>query len=214
MRTLLIAAAAVAVLAAAPLAAAQEDSAADPKAEQTIIVERQSAAVRAPVAAVEEMETTAGVLDVDRVGHTVTIKDQQGRRTKLAVPSGVADLDSMESGARLRVRWAPAAVLAVAKSSGAAIVSTTEDVRLPLKGGRRGEIAARVRTDAGTVQNIDRSRKELTLKRQDGEELIMSVPDGLPGAEQLNNGDPVSIRHTEPTAVDAERVDAEAIHRR
>jgi hypothetical protein len=149
------------------------------------------------VIGVDDAELT-GPARVDRDGRWVTMKDQRGRWTRIRVDAQQLDPARTHTGDKLRVRYVPAVVLAVAKA-GIPLAGESDTIRVAPKSG--GVVHSEARTEAGVVQDLDRNAREFALKTENGDVVPLKLAADVPGWEQLNDGDRVTVRHSEAAAI-------------
>lgn len=67
--------------------------------------------------------------------------------------------------------------------------------------------AAEVVTAKATVQDIDRDKREVTLKRDDGTTVTVKVPETAKNFDQLKKGDVVTAKYAQAIAVAVRKAD-------
>jgi hypothetical protein len=72
------------------------------------------------------------------------------------------------------------------------------------------ELAAKKLTASGTIQKIDTGARELTLKMDDGSDLMVKVPESVPKFDEFKKNDHVSVEYYESVALSLKKQGGEA----
>lgn len=151
--------------------------------------------------ALEDVNTVTKILDTDTNKRTLTFKDPEGKKVTVGVPPGVA-LDQLKKGSKIDVRYVDAAALAIGKP-GTPPAAAADQVTLTPRSGPAAEVVSTTRRVTGMIEDIDRSKRLLTLKGPDGKSLKLKVPPSVPNLEQVKIGDTAVIDYTEAVAFSA-----------
>jgi hypothetical protein len=152
-----------------------------------------------------QAEATAKVEKVDQDGKTVTIKDPAGNTVKIEVPPDVQSLKGIKPGMLLDIRYLQATALAFAKP-GVRPGFQEETVTLVPKDGS-GQAVVNTKEITGMVQDLDRSKRTVTVKGPDGRTHMLAVPEDVEGFDQVKTGDTVVLRYSEAVALAASKQD-------
>jgi hypothetical protein len=152
-----------------------------------------------PAGAVEQVQTAAEVVKVDKLARTLTIRDAGGETAKILVPPEVHDLERVGPGAELRVRYARADAVAIGKT-GAAPAAEDEIAAEPANAAP-GAGAAGERLVVGRVEAVDAVRRELKVEGPEGETITIHADPGVSGFEGVRAGDTVAVRFVAATAL-------------
>lgn len=66
----------------------------------------------------------------------------------------------------------------------------------------RAAEAEQITTTSATVENVNKEKREVTLKREDGSKVTITVPDTVRNFDQIKAGDTVRAKYTESIALD------------
>lgn len=151
--------------------------------------------------AVEEVNTVTKILDADAKRRTLTFKDPAGEKVTVGVPPGVP-LNELQKGSKIDVRYVEATALAIGKPGAPPAVASGR-VTLTPRSGPAAEAVSKTRRVTGMIQDIDRSKRQLTLKGPDGKTMKLKVPVGAPNFEQIKIGDTAVVDYTQAMAFSA-----------
>ena len=151
--------------------------------------------------AVTAVDAVAKVLKTNQTLRTVTIKDPEGKKVTIGVPPEVP-LDQIKKGSLLDVRYVEAEALAIGKP-GVPPSEEEQTVTLAPLGGNPAEVTATTKRVTGMVQDIDRSKREVTLKGPGAKPLTLKVIPDVPGFDEIKIGDTAVIDYTEAVALSA-----------
>ena len=150
--------------------------------------------------AVTETETTAKVVKVDQSLKTVTIKAPMGKRVTIGVPDDVQDLTAIKAGSMLKIKYVQAEALAIAKPGETPVMEEATAHLAPIAG-TPAEVVVNTKHITGSVLDIDRANRELTLKGPAGSRMTLKVPDDVSGFDQAKVGDTVALTYSDAIAV-------------
>lgn len=153
--------------------------------------------------AVVETEAVVDVTKFDRDTRVVTIKGPSGRKLKIKLADDVPNVEEIKAGSKLHVRYVQATALTIAKAGAAVPAVSEETVTLAPRSGAPGQIEVMARDVTGMIVDLDKSRRELTIRTSDGK-MTLQVPQGTPGFDEVKVGDTAMIRHAEAVALSAE----------
>jgi len=190
MKTLL-----AAVLLAATAAVAQEMS--QPQNQN-------ASPLKGGAVSVHETDLTARVEKVDRKKNQVTLKDPKGEKIKIVVPPDVKSLENVQPGSKLKIHYLQATALAIAKPETAAAPMAMETVHVAPKSGTPADVEVNTAQATGSIQDLDRSKREVTIKTPDDRKMTFQIAEDVPGFDQAKIGYKVVIRYTQAMALSAE----------
>jgi hypothetical protein len=146
-------------------------------------------------AAAEEIQATAEVVKVDKLTQTVTVRGAGGETTKIRVSPEVQNLDQIQPGSVLNVRYVQAAAVAIGKM-GFAVPAAEDEIMLDPANAAPGEEVMLERFIIARVEGVDPGKRELKVKGPDDETITLHVAPGVSGFEDAKIGNTVAIRFT------------------
>jgi hypothetical protein len=148
---------------------------------------------------------TALVVAIDKQDRTVTLLGSRGDVVTFEVGSEVKDFDRIQVGDHVNVEYYASVALYLGEPG----TQPTADAGLIVARAPRGEQPARVAVGAvdvsAQVQDIDRSRRTVTLEGHDGRVVTFKVDKRMKAFDTLRVGDAIHARFTEAIAVSLER---------
>jgi hypothetical protein len=152
-------------------------------------------------AMVETVQATATVMQVDRAGGTIKLKDNQGQVFVLKIPSEHAALfDTLRPGDMIDATYYQEAVLSVQKPGEPAPQLTEEQIRL--RSGTVG-VVARQRAASAKIVSMDPVTQMVVIRDPMGDTHSLKINDPALMAQlsELKPGDTVDITYTQALAV-------------
>ncbi|HXT01245.1 MAG TPA: hypothetical protein VN915_11255 [Elusimicrobiota bacterium] len=151
--------------------------------------------------AVEDVNTVTKILDADAKHRTLTFKDPAGKKVTVGVPPEVS-LDQLKKGSKIDVRYVEATALAIGKP-GTPPAAAADHITLTPRSGPAAEAVSTTRRVTGAIEDIDRSKRQLTVKGPDGKNIKLKVPPSVPNLEQVKIGDTAVVDYTQAMAFSA-----------
>jgi hypothetical protein len=147
------------------------------------------------------VKVTATVEDIDVAKRLVTLKDEKGEITELAVPKTVRNLAQVKKGDLVEAAYYEAIVYDVFKAGTdmpAEATAVTSERAEP--GERPGAGVAEATTFTATIEAIDKPASKVTLKGPEGRTVTVKVkhPEKL---DVVSVGDQVQITYTRALAI-------------
>jgi hypothetical protein len=156
---------------------------------------------KAGVVVAGTVETIVTVVDVDREARVVTVMGPKGGLTAINVPPEAQNLDQVQPGARFKVEYLQAVVLALSKGSGPATSSKGKSVRLAPKGATPGGTIVRTREVNAVVEKVDRDNRTVTVRGAESGPLDLQVDEAVKAFDQIEIGDIITVQYTEGLAM-------------
>jgi hypothetical protein len=147
------------------------------------------------------VETIVTVVDVDREARVVTVMGPKGGLTAINVPPEAQNLDQVQPGARFKVEYLQAVVLALSKGTGPATSSKGKSVRLAPKGATPGGSIVQTREINAVVEKIDRDNRTVTVRAAEGGPRELEVDETVKAFDQIEIGDIITLQYTEGLAM-------------
>ncbi|MCP4690367.1 MAG: hypothetical protein GY859_20100, partial [Desulfobacterales bacterium] len=153
-----------------------------------------------------------GVLTVETttISGTVTAVDRKELLVSIEGPGGAIveldakdarNLDQVEVGDKVKVKFIQSVVLAAIQSDASPSVSSGEVIRLAPEGEKPGGVIADVLEITATVEQIDWKNRTVTLKGPLGKVQTYDVDDSVKNLDKVKMGDTVLLRYTEAIAI-------------
>ncbi len=148
---------------------------------------------------------TATVEDIDYVKRHVTLKGPEGNSVEVAVSDSVKNFPQMKKGDLVNVGYYESLALAIAKP-GETLAPTSRSQALMTRpeGQKPGAAAVSVTDTSATVEDIDREKREVTLKGMDGKTVKVLVDPSVGNLQRIKKGDQITATRTEALAISVE----------
>ena len=143
----------------------------------------------------------ATVQEIDHAKREVTLKDAKGDEHKMKVSEEVKNLDQVKKGDEVAVGFYQSIGLAVHKQGEAPPPAKADAVIVAEKGQKPGGLAVQTTQRTATVEDIDYSTREVTLKGSDGKTTKIKAGDKVKRLEDVKKGDKIVATYTEALAV-------------
>jgi hypothetical protein len=143
----------------------------------------------------------ATVEDVDEATRTVTLKGEGGKTVTIKCGDEVKNFDQIKKGDQVTAKYYQSVALGIRKSDEPA---STEEQRAVLRaepGQKPGAAMIKTVQVSATVENIDKAKRELTLKGPEGKTKTVKVGEDVKNFDQLKEGDQVVATVTEALAM-------------
>lgn len=145
----------------------------------------------------KEVEAIATVAAVDQVKRTVTLKGPEGNVVTIKVPDQAQNLDQVNVGDSVRVRYLESTAIFVSSEGGEPAAVQEDAVELAPKGGTPGGVAVSVTQVSARVEALDYDQRWVKLRGPEGNVVKIDVPEAVKRFNEVKVGDLVVIRHTE-----------------
>lgn len=149
-------------------------------------------------------ELKAKVDAVDLKKRLVTLTDAKGEKVTVKAGPGIKNLDEVEVGDELMVRYFEATALFVRKGAEPPSAEETLAYALAPEGKEKEAIAVETFEYKATVENVHPILRMLTLKGPDGKTKHFRVHERVKNLGDIKKGDELIVRHTEALAVSLE----------
>jgi len=151
---------------------------------------------------VDEVETTALVESVNYQERTVILVGPQGNAVVMKVPAAAQNLDQVQVGDKVQVRYLESTAIYVRSGDGdAPAAAQVNDVQLAAKGAPAGGVAAQVSEITAKVEAINYQQRWVHLRGPLGRLVKINVPESVEKFSNIRVGDMIVIRHTEAMAL-------------
>lgn len=144
----------------------------------------------------------ATVEAVDAQARKLTLKGPDGNTVKVAVGDNVRNFSQIKEGDKVDVGFFQSVALAIGKP-GETLTPTSRSgmVARRAPGQRPGGLAMTVTDTSATVEDVDREKREVTLKGADGNTVKVLVDPSVGNLDRIKKGDVVNARRTEALAI-------------
>src|SRR5690606_7943374 len=152
----------------------------------------------------EKMSTSATVTKVDKSKRRLTLRDAEGQETTVTVPKEVKRFDQLKKGDRINITYYESVGVSLKRSESGAQPSGTETIGAATTAGKLpGGMMAREITANATVEKVDTSTNEITIKTPDGTKHTVHVtePSLQKDLANLKPGDVIQAQYTEAVAI-------------
>jgi len=148
---------------------------------------------------------TATVEDIDYTKRHVTLKGPDGNSVQVAVSDSVKNFPQMKKGDVVNVGYYESLALAIAKP-GETLTPTSRSQAIATRpeGQKPGAAAVSVTDTTATVEDIDRDKREVTLKGMDGKIAKVLVDPSVGNLQRIKKGDQITATYTEALAISVE----------
>jgi Cu/Ag efflux protein CusF len=144
----------------------------------------------------------ATVEDIDYAKREITLKGPEGRSARFAVSDSVKNFPQMKKGDEVNVGYYESIALAIAKP-GETLSATSRSQALATRepGQRPGAAAVSITDTTATIEDIDRDKREVTLRTQDGDLVKVWVDPSVGNLQRIKKGDQITATRTQALAV-------------
>jgi len=143
----------------------------------------------------------ATVEEIDHAKRELTLKDAKGDEHKMKVSEEVKNLDQVKKGDQVAIGFYQSIGLSVHKPGEAPPAAKADAVIVAEKGQKPGGLAVQTTQKTVTVEDIDYSTREVTLKGSDGKTMKITAGDKVKRLEDVKKGDRIVATYTEALAV-------------
>jgi len=138
----------------------------------------------------------ATVQDIDYQDRTVTLKNQDGKIFTVRVGDEAKNFNNIKKGDHVTARYTELLAVAVRKSNEPLTTSRQETMTRAQPGEKPSGTQLRTTQVTAKVENIDRGKREVTLRGPEGLKKV-KVGKDVEGFNRLNVGDQVVATYTE-----------------
>ena len=150
-----------------------------------------------------EITAKATVQDIDREKREVTLKKEDGSTDTVNVPEGAKNFDQLKVGDIVTAKYSVAIAAAIRKSDEPPSATGREpSVSRSAPGEKPGVTKTETKDFSATIENIDRDKRELTLKGAEGKTKTVKVPEDMKKFDSLKEGDQVVVTVTRSLALE------------
>ena len=155
------------------------------------------------LAQTNHLKATVEAIDYDK--REVTLKGPEGKSARFAVSDAVKNFPQMKKGDEVNIGYYESIALAIAKP-GETLPATSRSEALATRppGQKPGGAAVSVTDTTATVEDIDRDKREVTLKGVDGNLIKVWVDPSVGNLQRIKIGDQITASRTEALAISVE----------
>jgi Cu/Ag efflux protein CusF len=150
----------------------------------------------AATSATSTAQLTAKVIAIDYDARTVTLQDDKGNVSDFKASPEITRFNNLKVGDTVTFTYQESVAVAIVKSGAAVPTTTSSPVITRYPGNKPGGQISQTATTTVTIQSIDASKPEVTVKTQDGRVVSLLVQD----KKYLNGlkvGDVVQVTYTQ-----------------
>jgi Cu/Ag efflux protein CusF len=153
----------------------------------------------------------ATVQDIDYAKREVTLKGPNGKSVQVAISDEVRNFPQMKKGDIVNVGYYESVALALGKP-GEVLPATSRSETLARRapGQKPGGLAVTVTQTTATVEDVDREKREVTLKGPEGNTVTLEVDPSVGNLQRIKKGDTITANRTEALAISVEPSDAKS----
>ncbi len=152
----------------------------------------------------------ATVQDIDYAKREVTLKGPEGNLVQFAVDDSVKNFPQMKKGDNVNIGYYESVAFAVAKPGEKLSATSHVQAMATRKDGEKpGGTALSVTDTTATVEDVDREKREVTLKGIDGNLVKVVVDPSVGNLERIKKGDQITATRTEALAISVDAPDAD-----
>src|SRR5262245_53627496 len=157
---------------------------------------------RQGIKASESMTIKATVEDVDSATRTVTLKGEGGKTVEVKCGDEVRNFDQIKKGDQVKVKYYQSVALGLRKSDEPPSADEQRAVLRAEPGQKPGGAVIKTEQVSATIENVDKAKREVTLKGPEGKTKTVKVGDEVKNFGALKEGDQVVATVTEALAID------------
>jgi len=144
----------------------------------------------------------ATVEDIDYAKREVTLKGPAGNTARFAIDDSVKNFPQMKKGDEVNIGYYESVAFAIAKpGERLSATSHMEAIATRKAGEKPGGTAVAVMDTTATIEDIDREKREVTLRGIDGNLVKVVVDPSVGNLERIKKGDQISATRTEALAI-------------
>jgi len=144
----------------------------------------------------------ATVEDIDYAKREVTLKGPRGNSVQVAVDESVKNFPQMKKGDVVSIGYYESVAFAIAKpGEKLSPTSHVQAIATRKEGEKPGGTALSVTDTTATVEDVDRDKREVTLKGIDGNIVKVIVDPSVGNLQRIKKGDQITATRTEALAI-------------
>jgi len=148
-----------------------------------------------------QLTISATVATVDYANRAVTLADPKGNNVVLLVHKSVGNLSQVKQGAKVKITYLEAVVIAIRDAGGVKEPTAGDAVQVVLPGKKPSVTMVDTIEIPATASGVDRNRRTVTLVLSDGRSAVVRVDPGVKTFSSLKAGMQVAVRLTQATAL-------------
>lgn len=157
---------------------------------------------------------TGTVEHINYLTRKVTLKGPEGKTVKVAIGDNVRNFAHIKKGDRVDVNYYESVALALGKPGETLTPTSTSEMVIRRGPGQKpGGLAMTVTDTSVTVEDVDREKRQVTLKEADGDIVKVNVDPSVGNLERIKKGDVVNASRTEALAVSVNAPGQEEEHK-
>jgi len=150
---------------------------------------------------IDAAEITAKVDAVDQTKRLLTVTGPRGNTVTLKVGPEVRNLEQVQPGDRVTLRYLDSVALSVRKPGDPPSATEAGVVEVAAKGQKPAGLMVDTAEATGTVEAIDYGKRTMTLKGPEGKSRTIKVDPSVKRFSEIKKGDEIVARHTEGLAI-------------
>ena len=144
----------------------------------------------------------ATVQDIDRAKREVTLKKEDGSSDTVKVPESAKNFDQLKVGDVVTAKYSVAIAAAIRKPGEPPSATGRDSISRSAPGESPSVTKTETKDFSATIENIDRDKRELTLKGSEGKTKTVKVPEDMKKFDSLKEGDQVVVTVTRSLALE------------
>ena len=163
-----------------------------------------SESARPRVVLAETNRLKATVEDIDYSKRELTLKGPEGNTAQFVVSDAVKNFPQIKKGDEVNIGYYESVAFAIAKPGDITPTSRSESLVTRPAGEKPGASAVAISDITATVEDIDREKREVTLKGPMGNVVKVKVDPSVGNLQRIKVGDQITATRTEALAVSVE----------
>jgi len=158
---------------------------------------------RVVISTTNRMKATVQKIDYDK--REITLKGPKGNSAKFAVSEDVKNFPQIKKGDEVTIGYYESGALALGKPGESLTpTSRTEALVTSPQGEKPGGVAVAVADITATVEDVDREKREVTLKGPEGNVVKVKVDPSVGDLTRIKKGDKITASRTAALAISVE----------
>jgi hypothetical protein len=153
---------------------------------------------------VESSTITAAVQEIDKANRMVTLKMSDGTLKPVKLSDQVKNFDQIEVGDNVVAEYIASFAVDVQKGGTGPGASTSSAIQAAPKGAKPGVVAIDTTTVVAVVEDIDYTKRTITIRTTEGTETI-PVNEEVKRFSEIKKGDNVTVTETEALAISVKK---------
>ena len=145
----------------------------------------------------------ATVVDVDHEKREIVLQGPHGHKDRFEIGAGVKNFDQINKGDKINIQYHESIAFALVKpgqeSSGPSAAAGV--IRRP---DEPGGAAVAVTSTTATIEDVNRDKRQVTLKDANGESVEVYVDPSVGNLKNIKKGDQISLTYTKALAISVE----------